>query len=153
MWIRWGTSQNFCLAFLMNLKNHYLLKNCWSGPIKNVRILIFKMLYFFKKIMKNTYIYHYFGPLCQKSWYDHQFLRYRVWQTEIGNYGSFFAPSFLKTQKIRILEKWKIAGDIIILYMCTENHNPVRYGSWDMDVERIYCHFVSFFALWPSYSS
>ena len=45
----------------------------------------------------------------QSSWYDLQFLRYRVWQTEIGNYGSFFAlyPTPLKTQKIRILKKWK----------------------------------------------
>ena len=34
-----------------------------------------------------------------------QFLRYRVWQTEIGNYESFFALlSPLKSKKIRI---WK----------------------------------------------
>ena len=26
----------------------------------------------------------------KSSWYDLWFLRYRVWQTEIGNYGSFF---------------------------------------------------------------
>ena len=33
---------------LMNLKNNSLLNNCWSGTIKNVRILIFTLLYFFK---------------------------------------------------------------------------------------------------------
>ena len=72
----------------INLKNNHLLKNCWSGPIKNVRILIFSMLYFLKKIKKNTWRYHYFTSAYQKSWwYDLQFLRYRVWQTEIGNYG------------------------------------------------------------------
>ena len=45
----------------------------------------------------------------QQSSYDLQFLRYRVWQTEIVNYGSFFAllPSPLKTKNIRILKKWK----------------------------------------------
>ena len=38
----------------MNLKNNYLLKKLLSEPIKNVRILIFTMLYFFKQIKKNT---------------------------------------------------------------------------------------------------
>ena len=76
----------------MNLKNNYLLKKLLSEPIKNVRILIFTMLYFFKQIKKNTWRYHYFTSPYQKSWwYDLQFLRYRVWQTEIGNDGSFFA--------------------------------------------------------------
>ena len=41
---------------------------------------------------------------------DLQFLRYRVWQTEIGNYGSFLAllSPPLKTWKTRILKKWEI---------------------------------------------
>ena len=34
---------------LMNLKNGYLLKKLLRGPIRNVRILIFTMLYFKKK--------------------------------------------------------------------------------------------------------
>ena len=68
------------------------LKNCWSEPIKNVRILIFTMLYFSKKVKKNTWRYHYFTPVYQNSWwYDLQFLGYRVWQTEIGNHGSTFS--------------------------------------------------------------
>ena len=38
-------------------------------------------------------------------------------------------PSPLKPKKIRIKKKMKIiAGDIIILHMCTENHNHIRYG-------------------------
>ena len=81
---------------LMNLKNNYLLKNCWSGPIKNIRILIFTK----KK--------DYFTPVYQKSYsYDLQFLRYRMWQNEIGICGSFFAllppppppPKILKKKK------------------------------------------------------
>ena len=50
----------------------------------------------------------------QKSWwYDLSFLTYGVWQTEIGNYGSFFAhllnlpPPLIKTKEIKILKNWK----------------------------------------------
>ena len=30
----------------------------------------------------------------------------------------------------------KFAGDIIILHMCTKNHNYMMYGSWDMECDR-----------------
>ena len=40
----------FVSHLLMNLKNNYLLKNCWRGPIKNVSIWIFTKI---KKIKKN----------------------------------------------------------------------------------------------------
>ena len=70
-----------------------LFKNCSSGPIKNKIFLIFTMLQFFEKIKKNTWRYHYFTSVYQKSWwYDLQFLRYRVWQTEIGIFRSFLGP-------------------------------------------------------------
>ena len=85
----------------------------------------------------------------QSSWYDLQFLRYRVWQTEIGNCGSFFALYLppLKIQKIRIFKKWKkIAGDIIILHKCTQNHNHMKYNS-----DRSFSHFRPFFL--PFYPS
>ena len=80
-----------------------------------------------------------------------------MWQTLIGNYVSFFTllphtpPLFLKTWKIRILIKQKtIAGDIIILHMCTKNHNHMRYGSWDTEWNRgLFCHIGQFFALFP----
>ena len=39
---------------LMNLKNNYLLKKLLKWVNKNVRILIFTMLYFLKIIKKNT---------------------------------------------------------------------------------------------------
>ena len=42
MWRRWGTPQNFFLAFIDELeKQLFIKKNCWSGPIENIRILIF----------------------------------------------------------------------------------------------------------------
>ena len=75
---------------LINLKNNYLLQKLleWTNKISksfNIYNVVFK-----KKIEKKTWRYHYFTPTYQKSWwYDLLFLRYRVWQTEIGNYGSF----------------------------------------------------------------
>ena len=35
------------------------------------------------------------------------------------------------------------AADIIILQMCTKNHNHMTYGSWDME-----CHRQKFLSLW-----
>ena len=59
--------------------------------MKKVEILIFTMLYFFIKIKKNSWRYHYFPPVCQKSWlYDLQLARYSTWWIEIGYFGSFF---------------------------------------------------------------
>ena len=151
MWRRRGTPQNFCLTFINELEKQLFIKKLlkWANKIcKNIYNVTF-----FKKIKKNTCN---FTLMYRKYWwYDLQFLRYRVWQTEIGHYGSFFAllhPS-LKTQKIRILKK-KIAGDIIILHMCTKNHNYMRYGSWDTEWDRqIFCHFGPFFAILPHYWS
>ena len=98
---------------------------------------------FFFSLNKETHLdiiilhlYYYF----KSWWHDLQFLRYRVWRTETGNYGSFFAflhpmewgrlnflsfwaifsilpPPPLTTQKIKILKKWKKASrDTIIQY-------------------------------------
>ena len=55
----------------------------------------------------------------------------------------------LKTKKNRNLKKMKkIAGDIIILHMCTKNQNNIMHGSWDTnDTATIFCHFGPFFAL------
>ena len=92
-------------------KTNIYLKNCWRWPIKNKIILIFTMLHL-KKPQKNTWKYHYFISAYQKSqWYDLQFLRYREWKTEIGNFGSFFSLlSFsLIILKTKILKKWKNA--------------------------------------------
>ena len=95
------------------------------------------MLYFFKKIKKKTWRYHYFTPMYQKSWwYDLQFLRYRVWQTEIGNYGSLFN---LKNQNFQRMKK--IAGDIILLH---------RYSYWDTEWDR-YMFLITLGHFFPFY--
>ena len=45
----------------------------------------------------------------------------------------------------------KFAGDIIILHMCTKNHNHMMYGSWDTEwdseIDIIFCHSGLLFAL------
>ena len=75
-------------------------------------------------------------------WYDLQLLRYRVWQTEISSYGSFFVL-ILPRKTPKILKKnWKKIASDIILHMCTKNCNHVRYSSWDTEWDR------PSFALW-----
>ena len=136
----------------MNLKNNFF---CWSGPIKNITILIFtKSKKIIKKIKKNTWRYHCFIPVYQQSsWCDLQFLRYRVWQTEIGNYGSFFVlyPPHLKTKKIRILKKWKKLLEISSFYTSVPK-TTIIWGTvpeiWS-ETDRIFCHFGLFFAFIP----
>ena len=44
-------------------------------------------------------------------------------------------------------KKKKIAADIIILHIDTKNHNHLRYSFWDLEWDRIFCHFVPFLAL------
>ena len=87
---------------------------------------------------KNMWRYHCFIPVYQQSsWYDLQFLRYRVWQTEIGNCGS-------KNQKLEKMKK--IAGDITILHKRNKNHNHMRFSSLNMEWDR-----QNFLSLWANF--
>ena len=56
-----------------------------------------------------------------------------------------FALFALKTQKLKILKKMKktpkTSGDIIILHMCTKNHNHMVNCSWDMARDGCNCYF------------
>ena len=141
MWKKWGTPQNFFLAFIDELeKQLFIKKNFWSGPIKNIRTLIFTMLYFKKKIKKNTWRYHYFtsahqnlNDMIYSSWdIEHEGLKLLV----LGHFLPFDPPKNPKNQNF---EK-KIAGDIIILHMYTKNHNH-------RDVEWQWQHFLSFWVI------
>ena len=81
-------TSDFFLAFTDELEKQIFIKKLlkWANkkqsnfnmPVKNKVILTFTMLHFLKKIKKNTWRYHYFTPVYQKSQYDLQFLRYRV---------------------------------------------------------------------------
>ena len=82
-----------------------------------------------------------------------------MWQTEIGNYGSFFAllpPPLLKTQQIRNLKKWRKKNcwryhHFTYVY---QKHNHMRYGSWntEWDKQNILSSWVIFYPLQPAKS-
>ena len=90
------------------------------------------MLYFLKKIKKNTWIYHYFTLVYQKPQsYEVWFLRYRARQTEffviLGHFLPFY-PAPPNNLENRNFEKMNGAsGDVIILHICTKNHDYMRY--------------------------
>ena len=55
----------------------------------------------------------------------------------------FFPPKTLKNQNFEKMRK--IAGYIIILHICTKNHNHRRYGFWDTEWDRQ--KFLSFWSI------
>ena len=146
----------------MNLKN-YLLKKLLKWANKKCKNFnIYNVVFFVKKIKKNnTWRYRYFTHVYQiSSWYELQFLRYRVPHTEIGSYGSFFGllplPLLLKTKKkkkqnFEMKKLLQASSFHTHLHMCTKNHNHMRYSSWDTDWDRIFCHFGPYFTLLPHY--
>ena len=73
---------------LINLKNNYSLKKLLKWANKKCKNFNINNVVFKKKIKKNSWRCNYFTPLHQKSWYDLQFSRYKVWQA-FENYGSF----------------------------------------------------------------
>ena len=131
----------------MNLKNNYQ-KNCWSGPIKNIKRSKEKHL----KIS----LFYTCVPKILMIWYT--VLEIECDRLKLGIMGHFLlfttpcSPPFFKNLKDQNFEKMKkIAGDIIILHMCIKYHNHwvmVWYGK--SEAGRIFCHFVPLFALLPS---
>ena len=136
---------------------NYLLKKLLKKTNKNKRILIFQMLYF----KKNTWRYHYFTSVYQKSWwYDLQFLRYGVRQS-VTNWWlwSIFCPFTPppppnrppKNPRYQNFEKMKtITGDIIILHKVPKT--TITWGTVPemcSETYRIFCYFGPFFALFP----
>ena len=99
------------------------------------------------KILKNEKIcwrYHHFTHMHQKSQsYDVQFLRYRYKIFVIlGHFLPFYFPP--NDPKYQNFEKMKkMAGDIILLYMCTINEDNIIYGSWN-----IRCDSQKFLTFW-----
>ena len=58
---------------------------------------------------------------------------------------------FPKNPKHQNFEKMKnITGDIIILQMCTKNHDHMKYGFWDTNWDIFFCHFGPFLPFYPS---
>ena len=53
----------------------------------------------------------------------------------------------LKSPKSQTSGKMKKIEDVIILHICTKNHNHMRYSYWDTEWKRIFYHFGPFFTL------
>ena len=85
---------------------------------------------------------HYWPPKFKFEKYEEK----KSWR-----YYPYFCPLILLAKrKINILKKRKKKPeDIIILHFCTTNDDHIMYGSWDMECDRIFCHFWLFFALLP----
>ena len=105
------------------------------------------------KVLKNkkrAWRYYHF-TLVYHIWrsYDVWFLTYQVQQTyffiTFDYLLSFYPPNNPENQNFE--KNNKSPGNIIILHMSTINKNHLMYDSWDMD--RVFCHFESFFALLP----
>ena len=130
---RWSTTHNFFLVFISWKTTIYrcYYKNYWSGPIKNVRILIKKKLlekYWFYTCLQKIIIIWCMVP---EKW------------SEINNFLSLWAMfcpfTPVVTQKIKISKKWKKG-------LCTKNqdHN-MMYASWDVECGRH--NFLLFWAI------
>ena len=158
-----GHTSEFLLGiYWWTWKTTIYYKNCWSEPIKNVRILIFTTLYFLKKKGKHLVISLFYSYVPKCLWYDLKFLRYKVYQTEIANYGSIFCPLTLphKNQTNPNFEKLKnTAGDIIVLHVYQKAQfyevQLLRYGMRLTEFFVILGHFLLFYpppplTPWPS---
>ena len=92
------------------------------------------------------------SKMCTKN---HNHIRHSSWDTKWDRqnfllFWAIFCPfTPLTTQTIKILKKSKKAsGDVIILQVCTKNHNLMLYASWNMECDRyifiMLCHFLPF---------
>ena len=90
----------------MNLKHKYLFKKLFKWANKKQNNFNIYNAEFFLKIKKNTWRYHYFTPVYQKSrWYDLQFLRQRLQLVIFGHFLSIYPPKKLKNQNSEKLKK------------------------------------------------
>ena len=65
------------------------------------------------------------------------------------NFFLAFIDELSKTQRSEFWKNEKKLAAGTILNMCTKNHNRMRYSSWDMEWDKIFCDFESFFTLLP----
>ena len=138
---------------LLNLGRWYLRWVLWLFFWENPQIIFEKLNqtlvapFFLKK--KKIWRYHYLTPVYQKSWwYDLQLLRYRVWQTGIGSYGSFFPFYHPKNQKkSELKKKWKNCRIYHHFTQVYQKHQSYQVRFLRYRVRQIIsCHFGWFFA-------
>ena len=59
----------------------------------------------------------------------------RKWGTNTKGFFLLFYP-INNPQKQNFEKMKKVSGDVIILHVCTKNHDHVVYASWDMECGR-----------------
>ena len=138
---------------LKNLKNNCLLKNCWSGPIKNARILIFTILYLKKKKEeRKTPEYVTILHLCNKNLGN---MIYSSWDIECDRMKLVIMDHFLPfyhywLQQLIFGKNVKKTLEILFFYVYQ------KWGSYDVWFLKYkaqwtdFGHFGLFFAFWPS---
>ena len=86
----------------------------------------------------------------QQSWCYLQFLRYRTWQTEINKFRSILSLLPLKTQKIKILKKWRTCWrHHHVTHVCQKSQlydvRFLKYGAQRTDFFVILDHLLLFY--------
>ena len=128
----------------MNLKNNsYSLKQLlkWANKKQNSVNIYHSAL---KKQNKEKHLEIISLHLCTKNVHD---MIYSFWDKErdrlkpviLGQFLSVYPPNTPPPPKEYNFEKLKnTVGDIILLHMCTKNHNHMTNGSWDTEWDRIF---------------
>ena len=139
MWRKWGTPQNFFLAFTDELEKQIFTKKVLKWAKKKQNNFNICNVAFKKKI--NTWRYHYFTPVYQKSWwYDLQFrdAEYdRLKLVVLGYVLPFHDPKNAKNQNFEKMEKFP---EISSFYTCVPKSQSydvwfLRYRQWDRQTE------------------
>ena len=63
----------------------------------------------------------------------------------MGHYLPFYPPNNPENQNLKKMKK--APEDVIILHMCTKNHDHTMYASRDMECDRQKDNFLSFWAI------
>ena len=138
MWRRWGTPQNFFLAFIDEFKKQIVIIKMLKWA-KNKIILIFTRLHFFKKIKKNICRYHYQNlNMIYSSWdIEQNILKFVI----LGHFLPFYP---LKTPTIKILKNEKIHHFTHVPKIRIYDVRFLRYGVRQANIFVILCHFLPF---------
>ena len=156
IWRRWGTSHIFFLAFTDELKKNYLFKKqlTWVNKKQNKFNICYTLFKKKKKKKKRKIWDTFILNLCSKNLDD---MIYSSWENEhdqlklviLGHFLPFYSPKTPQKNHKSFLKKMKtITEDIIILLMCTKNHN-IWCTVPEIRSETKFYHFMPFFDLLP----
>ena len=123
----------FFLGFTDELEKQIL--NNWSEPMKNKSFNIYNGAFKKKKTLGDIIILHLstnnLGDMIYSSW---DIERDRLKLLILGQFLPFNPNKKPENQNLKKMKK--LARNIIILLMCTKNHNHMMYSSWDTEWDR-----------------